>query len=104
GKVTVRTTDGRVLHARVDEPKGDPGNTLSRPEIEEKTLQLGVYAQAATEAEVRSLIESVWGLENLPRVQSLLPAKRCFACRCLTPFGSQTPAMDTLCRLVSDTP
>ncbi|WP_077562951.1 MmgE/PrpD family protein, partial [Polaromonas sp. C04] len=30
GKVTVTTTDGRVLQGRVDEPKGDPGNTLSR--------------------------------------------------------------------------
>jgi 2-methylcitrate dehydratase PrpD len=25
GKVTVHTTDGRTLHGRVDEPKGDPG-------------------------------------------------------------------------------
>ncbi|ODA02562.1 2-methylcitrate dehydratase, partial [Achromobacter xylosoxidans] len=32
GKVTVHTRDGRVLHGRVDEPKGDPGNTLSRDE------------------------------------------------------------------------
>ena len=33
GKVTVHARDGRVLHGRVDEPKGDPGNTLSRDEI-----------------------------------------------------------------------
>jgi len=75
GKVTVRTTDGRVLHARVDEPKGDPGNTLSRAEIEAKALQLGVYAQAASEAEVRGLIDTVWNLEKLPRVGALLPAR-----------------------------
>src|SRR3546814_9675637 len=35
GKVTVHTFDGRALSGRVDEPKGDPGNTLSRPELEE---------------------------------------------------------------------
>ncbi|OZI56242.1 MmgE/PrpD family protein [Bordetella genomosp. 4] len=75
GKVTVRTTDGRVLHARVDEPKGDPGNTLSRDEIEEKTLRLGVYAQAASEAEVREVINSVWNLENAARVTALLPKR-----------------------------
>ncbi|OZI49801.1 MmgE/PrpD family protein [Bordetella genomosp. 4] len=75
GKVTVRTTDGRVLHARVDEPKGDPGNTLSRDEIEEKTLRLGVYAQAASEAEVRDVINSVWNLENAARVTALLPKR-----------------------------
>lgn len=75
GKVTVRTTDGRVLHARVDEPKGDPGNTLSRDEIEEKALRLGVYAQAASESEVRDLIKAVWGLENAARVDALLPKR-----------------------------
>lgn len=75
GKVTVRTTDGRVLHARVDEPKGDPGNTLSRDEIEEKALRLGVYAQAASEAEVRDVIKSVWNLENAARVTALLPKR-----------------------------
>ncbi len=36
GKVTVETVDGRVLTARVDEPKGDPGNTLTRCELAEK--------------------------------------------------------------------
>lgn len=31
GKVTVqKTKDGRSFEGRVDEPKGDPGNTLSR--------------------------------------------------------------------------
>jgi len=59
----------------VDEPKGDPGNTLSRAEIEEKTLQLGVYAQAASEAEVRTLIDTIWNLEHLPKVGALLPAR-----------------------------
>ena len=31
GKVVVDTTDGRRLAGRVDEPKGDPGNTLQPP-------------------------------------------------------------------------
>ena len=73
GKVTVYTRDGRVLHGRVDEPKGDPGNTLSRPEIEDKTLSLGRYADAATEQELRSLIATIWGLEKLGKVETLLP-------------------------------
>ena len=50
GKVTVHTRDGRQLRSRVDEPKGDPGNTLSRAEIEDKMLRLGRYADAATKA------------------------------------------------------
>ncbi|WP_251863751.1 MmgE/PrpD family protein [Achromobacter sp. Marseille-Q4962] len=73
GKVTVYTRDGRVFHARVDEPKGDPGNTLGRDEIEDKTLRLGQYAGAATEAELRGLIGAIWSLDGAPRVGDLLP-------------------------------
>ena len=29
--------------ARVDEPKGDPGNTLSRAELEDKAMRLAAY-------------------------------------------------------------
>lgn len=72
GKVTVYTRDGRKLHSRVDEPKGDPGNTLSRAEIEDKTLSLGRYAGAATEAELRGLIDAVWNLEKSEKVGMLL--------------------------------
>lgn len=74
GKVTVYTRDGRKLHSRVDEPKGDPGNTLSRPEIEDKTLSLGRYAGAATEQELRGLIDAIWGLEKTEKVGTLLPS------------------------------
>jgi len=75
GKVTVYTRDGRKLHGRVDEPKGDPGNTLSRAEIEDKTLSLGRYADAATEQELRGLIDAIWNLEKMEKVDALLPGK-----------------------------
>jgi 2-methylcitrate dehydratase PrpD len=75
GKVTVTTRDGRTLHGRVDEPKGDPGNTLSRAEIEDKTLSLGRYADAATEQELRGLIDTIWGLEQVKKVGMLLAHK-----------------------------
>ncbi|WP_032960055.1 MmgE/PrpD family protein, partial [Bordetella hinzii] len=74
GKVKVRTTDGRELSARVDEPKGDPGNTLSRAEIEAKMLSLGQYAGAARPEELRGLIDTVWNLAERPRLGALLPA------------------------------
>ncbi|MBO1012686.1 MmgE/PrpD family protein [Achromobacter sp. SD115] len=73
GKVTVYTRDGRKLHGRVDEPKGDPGNTLSRAEIEDKTLSLGRYADAATEQELRGLIAAIWNLEKAEKLEPLLP-------------------------------
>lgn len=64
GKVTVTTRDGKVYKGRVDEPKGDPGNTLSRAEIEDKTLRLGTYQGAATEAEVKQMIHTVWNIRK----------------------------------------
>jgi 2-methylcitrate dehydratase PrpD len=73
GKVAVETTDGRVLHGRVDEPKGDPGNTLSRAEIEDKALRLAAFRGGATPAEVRALCANVFTLASAPRVGWLLP-------------------------------
>ena len=60
GKVTVTMADGRILHGRVDEPKGDPGNTLSRPELEDKAQQLARYSGAASTAEMQVLFKQVW--------------------------------------------
>ncbi len=74
GKVTVKTTDGRSLTGRVDEPKGDPGNSLSRPEIEEKTLRLGTYQGAASEAQVKQLTQTVWGISREAKLGRLLAA------------------------------
>src|SRR5438552_13922123 len=59
GKVSVATTDGRTLHGRVDEPKGDPGNTLSRDELRAKALRLAAFGRAASEAEMHAAIEQL---------------------------------------------
>jgi 2-methylcitrate dehydratase PrpD len=72
GKVTVETTDGRRIDGRVDVPKGDPDNTLSRPELEDKAVRLGTYRDAATAAEMRGVIERVWGLARAARVPRFL--------------------------------
>jgi len=62
GKVTVHTTDGRTLHGRVDEPKGDPGNTLSRAELEEKAYRLAAFGAVASHAQTAAAIASIWKL------------------------------------------
>ncbi|HET6827996.1 MAG TPA: MmgE/PrpD family protein [Ramlibacter sp.] len=72
GKVTVHTTDGRTLEGRVDEPKGDPGNTLSREEITTKALQLAAFSGGATQAQMRSAVERLWQVAAWPRVGVLL--------------------------------
>lgn len=74
GKVEVLTTDGRRLAGRVDEPKGDPGNTLSRPELEAKALKLAAYRGGATAAEMRAVIGRVWALDGAAPVGRWLDA------------------------------
>lgn len=68
GKVTVTTANGRVLHGRVDEPKGDPGNSLSRPELEDKLRRLVAYGGVATNDEALALTQLIWRLADVPRV------------------------------------
>ena len=72
GKVTVTTTDGRVLHGRVDEPKGDPGNTLSRQEITDKALRLAAFSGGATPEAMRKAVDALWQVAAWPKVGPLL--------------------------------
>ena len=72
GKVTVETVDGRRLDGRVDEPKGDPGNTLSPAELEEKAVRLARYRDGASEAEARRAIAVIRALASTPRVPRFL--------------------------------
>ncbi len=71
GKVTVTTKDGRTFEGRVDEPKGDPGNTLNRAEIEDKVMRLGTYRSAATPEQVKALIKYVWELRDQTDLKGL---------------------------------
>jgi 2-methylcitrate dehydratase PrpD len=70
----VRTRDGRVLAGRVDEPKGDPGNTLDRDEITAKALRLAAFSGGAGEAEMRAAIDTLWRVAGAARVGPLLPS------------------------------
>ncbi len=72
GKVSVETTGGRTLHGRVDEPKGDPGNTLSRPELEDKALRLARFSGGASETEMRRAFDRIWGIAAAERIGSLV--------------------------------
>lgn len=74
GKVTVITNDGRMLHGRVDEPKGDPGNTLSRVEITAKALRLAEHAGGVPPAAMQAAVERLWGVAAWPAVGRMLPA------------------------------
>ncbi len=72
GKVTVQTRDGRQLRGRVDEPKGDPGNTLSRDEITAKALRLAAYGGAVGAAQAEAAVQRLWHVPEWPVVTRLL--------------------------------
>jgi 2-methylcitrate dehydratase PrpD len=72
GKVTVLLKDGRRLDGRVDEPKGDPGNTLSRTEITDKALRLAAFSGGVSPAEMSTAIDALWNIRNQTKVGFLL--------------------------------
>lgn len=72
GRVIVTTMDGRTLIAAIDEPKGDPGNTLSRPELEAKFQRLLAFSGARTEAQGKALIARVWTLRDASSLVDLI--------------------------------
>lgn len=70
GKVVVATLDGRRIEARVDEPKGDPGNTLSRQEISAKAAALARFGGFDNSAD--ALVARFWTVPAADRVGMLL--------------------------------
>ena len=74
GRVTVKTRDGREIAKRIESPKGDPDNVLTRSELEDKALRLAQYAGAATEQEMKRVIARVWRLHDEKDVRDWLPA------------------------------
>ncbi|ABK12904.1 MmgE/PrpD family protein [Burkholderia cenocepacia HI2424] len=73
GKVTVTTRYGGTFAGRVDEPKGDPGNTLSRDEIARKVRTLAAFSGAASDAEVERLLADAWQVASCDAIGTLFP-------------------------------
>jgi len=71
GKVSLRTTDARALSARVDVPHGDPGNTLSRDEIDAKVRMLASASGALSAGEMAPFFSALWRIGEAPRIGRL---------------------------------
>ena len=71
GRVEVTTTDGRALLGAIDEPKGDPGNTLNRAELEDKFRRLVQFSGARGDEQADALIETVWRLREITDLEVL---------------------------------
>lgn len=64
GKVSILTRDGRLLHGRVDDPKGDPENPLTTEEVESKAIRLAAYGGAVPPDMVQGWIQRINRLEQ----------------------------------------
>jgi 2-methylcitrate dehydratase PrpD len=73
GKLSAASTLGRTVTARVDEPKGDPGNTLSAAELEGKALRLAAFRRGTTTQEIQALIDRIWALDTGDASPAILP-------------------------------
>ena len=72
GKVKVYLSNGQILDGRIDEPKGDPGNTLSRAEITEKAMRLAAFSGGATPTEMEKAVNYLWSIRQHSKVHFLL--------------------------------
>lgn len=72
GKVKVYLNNGEVLEGRVDEPKGDPGNTLSRAEITDKAMRLAAFSGGASPNEMSAAIERLWNIRKESKIGMLI--------------------------------
>lgn len=72
GKVKVHVQNGQVFEGRVDEPKGDPGNTLSRVEITEKALRLAAFSGGASPSEMTAAIDRLWNIRQQKIIGNLI--------------------------------
>lgn len=72
GKVKVHLHNGQILEGRVDEPKGDPGNTLSRAEITDKAMRLAAFSGGASPSEMAAAIDRLWNIRQQKVVCNLI--------------------------------
>lgn len=73
GVAEIETTGGERFTSRVEEPKGDPGNTLGREELEDKARRLAAFGGGASGREMDLIVARIWGLEEEKNVRDLLP-------------------------------
>ncbi|MBZ2187534.1 MmgE/PrpD family protein [Alcanivorax sp. JB21] len=71
GRIRVQTRDGRSLDGAIDEPRGDPGNTLTRPELEDKFHRLVAFSGAGTPTRAQAWIDTVWSLRSHTDLRNL---------------------------------
>jgi 2-methylcitrate dehydratase PrpD len=73
GVVEIETADGGRFTSRVEVPKGDPENSLSREELEDKARRLAAFGGGASGEEMDRIVARIRCLEEETDVRDLLP-------------------------------
>lgn len=74
GLIEVITSDGRKISKRIDEPKGDPGNSLSRQEISTKAFRMIQFAQSQiTRSQLDAILTRGWNLDTEREIPRFTP-------------------------------
>jgi len=71
GKVTVTMHDQTSYTGYIAEPKGDPGNTLNRAELDAKARLLAQSGGAVTGGELDDLMQRLWQVTNAAKMTQL---------------------------------
>ena len=69
--VTIKTTDGRTVTKRVDQPKGHPQNRMTDDEIRRKFLECADGVMST--GQVDRIIETVMNLERVGDIRTVMP-------------------------------
>jgi 2-methylcitrate dehydratase PrpD len=76
GKVMVETRDGREFSGRVEVPRGDPGNGLTRQELREKAHHLAAFGGDVSAGELDILLDRLWALDMQGDIRDLFDITR----------------------------
>jgi 2-methylcitrate dehydratase PrpD len=72
GKVEVETIDGREFSGRVEVPRGDPGNSLTRADLHEKAHRLAAFGGDVSAGELDTVLDRLWALDTQGDARDLL--------------------------------
>ncbi len=75
-RVEVAMNTGERFSQFVDTPLGDPENTLSREQLEEKAYRLVEHFSVCTQYEMEGLIDRIWNLPSVDQINGIFRINR----------------------------
>ena len=71
GKISVKTKNNDIFSLMITDPKGDPLNTLTQKELEDKFRKLCDFSGSLNELERKKIIQNTWKLNQFSHISEL---------------------------------